>query len=391
MINDFTLHNQMVDKLWDDFSKGNPERVPVIAGVSSRYIILDKFAVYQGITFEEYHSNPEAMLAVQLELERFRRLEIDDDTTKGIPEEGWSVGVDFQNVYEAAWFGAQVVFPKDNVPDTIPFLDDSNKYAFVKQPLPDPFSGIMGQAREYIEYFKKQAEKMTYMGKPITGFGGCPIWTDGPFTVACNIRGTENFCLDMISEPDYAERLLDYITNATIQRVKVWRQYLGLPVKIPGTGFADDIIQILSIDMVKKYLLPRYRRMIDELSTPDSQPGIHLCGDATRLMPMLRDELNAGHFDTGFPVDFADFSKKIGPDVIWQGGPHVALLLHGKPEAIKKETKRILDEVMPNTKKFVLRDGNDIAPHTPLENIQAMVDAGREYGVYEKTKEFHHD
>ena len=46
------------------------------------------------------------------------------------------------------------------------------------------------------------------------------------------------------------------------------------------------------------------------------------------------------------------------------------------------ETKRILEEVMPNTRRFILRDGNDIAPHTPIENIQAMVAAGREYGVY---------
>lgn len=26
--------------------------------------------------------------------------------------------------------------------------------------------------------------------------------------------------------------------------------------------------------------------------------------------------------------------------------------------------------------------GNDIAPHTPIENIQAMVAAGREFGIY---------
>lgn len=170
MIKDFTLHNQMVDKLWDDFYKGTPERVPVIAGVSSRYILRDEFAKSRGITFEEYHNNPEAMLTIQLELERFRKFEIDDDTRKGVPEEGWSVFVDFQNVYEAAWFGAEVVFPKDNVPDTVPFLDDSNKYKFIEQPMPDPFSGIMGHAKKCIEYFKKQAEKMKFMGAPITRF-----------------------------------------------------------------------------------------------------------------------------------------------------------------------------------------------------------------------------
>jgi uroporphyrinogen-III decarboxylase len=30
--------------------------------------------------------------------------------------------------------------------------------------------------------------------------------------------------------------------------------------------------------------------------------------------------------------------------------------------------------------KFILREGNNLAPHTPLENTEAMYYAGREFG-----------
>lgn len=241
MTNNYSLHNDKVKSLWSMFNQGKAERVPVIVGVSSRFILLSEFAKAKGITFEEYHNNPETMFTIQLELERFRKFEIDDDTQKGVPEDGWTISVDLQNVYEAAWFGAEVIFPKDNVPDTISFLDDNNKYNFIEKPFPDPFSGIMGHAKRCVEYFREQADHIKYLDAPITGIEACALWTDGPFTVACNLRGAENFCMDMIAEPEYALSLLDYITDATIMRVKAWRKFLGLPEKVPGWGFAEMI------------------------------------------------------------------------------------------------------------------------------------------------------
>lgn len=87
MTNNYSLHNDKVKSLWSMFNQGKAERVPVIVGVSSRFILLSEFAKAKGITFEEYHNNPETMFTIQLELERFRKFEIDDDTQKGVPEE----------------------------------------------------------------------------------------------------------------------------------------------------------------------------------------------------------------------------------------------------------------------------------------------------------------
>lgn len=41
-----------------------------------------------------------------------------------------------------------------------------------------------------------------------------------------------------------------------------------------------------------------------------------------------------------------------------------------------------MDEVMPYTDRFVMREANNLSPCTPFENIYAMYQTVREYGWY---------
>ena len=108
--------------------------------------------------------------------------------------------------------------------------------------------------------------------------------------------------------------------------------------------------------------------------------GIHLCGDATRHFTTLRDELNIQSFDTGFPVDFGRLRAELGPGVTIMGGPHVDFLRTATPAAIREEARRILQSGVLTGGRFVLREGNNLAPLTPLENTEALYHAGREFG-----------
>ena len=117
--------------------------------------------------------------------------------------------------------------------------------------------------------------------------------------------------------------------------------------------------------------------MCDALAGPGPR-SIHLCGDATRHFLTLRDRLNINSFDTGFPVDFASVRRDLGPAVQINGGPHIELLLRGTPSQVQSETRRILSSGVLAGGRFLLREGNNLAPFTPLENIEAMYNAGRE-------------
>ena len=379
---DFAKHNDEVRKVWQAFNEGNPTRVPIIFGLNPRFLLLDEKHNPQGVSFQEYSENPDVMLEWQLRLHDFVRHNMIMDAEMGLPSEGWDVGVDFQNYYEAAWFGCEVRYAPGEVPDSVPMLTDERKNLLFDRGIPDPLGGLMASNLEFAGHFQELKEKgFEYKGKPLRNIGLSGMGTDGPFTVACNIRGATQICFDIYEDPDYVHRLLDYIVDATIARIQALRRLRNEAMKTKAWGFADDSISLLSLAVYREFVLPPHRRLVETFSEggPNS---IHLCGDATRHFKTLRDELNVMNFDTGFPVDFGALRKELGPDVQILGGPSTALLRWGTVAEVRAEVERILKSGIMEGGKFVLREGNNMAPGTPLENIRAVWETGREFGRY---------
>jgi len=153
-----------------------------------------------------------------------------------------------------------------------------------------------------------------------------------------SLRG-QGMMVDLLADPDYATRLMGFIIDAAIYRVRALRCYWGN--ENLAAGLADDSIQLISTALYREMVMPHHRRFYDTFIS-DRPRGIHLCGDATRHFKTLRDELGIQSFDTGFPVDFAWLRRKLGPDVEILGGPPVSLLLHGTPEQVYETSKAIL-------------------------------------------------
>ena len=376
---DFTSHNNEVKELWDSYKEGTQPRVPMILGVNCRYTLLDPKFNPEGITFREVFEDPEIMLETILRFAYFMRYFLPSDRQMGLPDH-WTAYVVGMNTYEAEWFGAKREYIDGDMPDCRPFLLDDNKRALFTQGLPDPFANNAKFSKECCEFFQQCIDRgFLYEGVPLTEVSPPFMGTDGPFTVACAIRGVTEICLDIYEDPDYAHELLNYITEATILRIKAWRKLFGRPEITPDAAFsfADDSIQILSSEMYQEFILPYHKKLRENLGSPGFKAGMHLCGDATHHFKFLRDNLNVYHFDTGYPVKHGELVKSLGPDVEISGGPTVGLLLYGTPDEIKTETKRILNEVMPHTRRFILRDANNLPPLVPEANIAAMYEVAK--------------
>ena len=376
----FTAHNEEQAAVWQAYHSGNPTRVPMIIGISSRYTILDPLANPEGYDFEQFFTDPRAMFTHLLRKQYFIRHYLPFDQEMGLPEQ-WTVGVDLQNSYEALWWGCDLHFRPGQVPDTTPLLTSDNKHLLFDRGMPDPFSGWLGRAWEYLEEFREWAKSEKFEGRPIA-VGAVPgLGSDGIFTTACALMDPTDLMCEMYTDPAFVHELLGFITEATINRIKAFRQRLGQPPTSTATGMADDAIQMLSHAHYEEFVLPCHRRMIAEFGC-DGPNSIHLCGDATRHFRSLRDTLNIMSFDTGFPVDFGWLREQLGPDVTIYGGVHVDLLLRGPVPAIQAEVKRIMETGIKEGGKFIFREGNNLAPHTPVEHVQAMYDAVKQYGQY---------
>ena len=253
---DFVKHNDEVRQIWDSYHANKPIRVPMILGLSSRFYILDNKLNKERVTYKSYFEDPRVMLDIQCRFQDFIRHNVWHDIEMGVPQEGWTVSVDFQNIFDAAWLGCEVVFPKYQCPDTKP-LYLQNKWEILEKSFPGPFEGIMGRIKEFYEYFTDQKDKYTYKGKPVKKVNCvAPIITDGPFTLGCQIRRAENFCMDMYSEAGYYHELMDRITSALIKRITAWRRYLNYPERDNKVFMADDFIELISSEDYKVFVLP---------------------------------------------------------------------------------------------------------------------------------------
>jgi uroporphyrinogen-III decarboxylase len=336
-----------------------------------------------GYTFEQYFNDPDIMVDVQMQFIEYRDTRLFYDHIMGLRNIDLALYPDFQNVFEPNWLGCPVYYPGRTDPGAIPILTDENKYDYIKHPI-DPFAGLMGKAAEYYRYFKELQKKgYTYKGKPLTYIWNYGNGTDGPLTNACSVRGATEMCLDLYCDTEYAIELLDFITENTITRIKAARKEYGVPEKTPSFSFADDSIAMLSPEDYKRFILPFHKKLVSALSTGEKPNGFHLCGDATRHFKTIRDDLNVRSFDTGFPVRHGALIKELGSEVQISGGVHVDILKSGGPEAVEKETKRILDEVKPLSRSFIIKEANNVSPRTPPENLLAMYNTVKKYGFFE--------
>lgn len=380
---DFKEHNRKSAEIWKAYRAGNPTRVPVTIYADTRNWIHEPGENLHGVTLSEYLKDSQLMLECQVRAQDWKRHNILSDDGMGDPEDGWSIILDYQNYLEPVWFGAEL---KDGLePHALAFLGEEDKHAIFEKGIPDAFSGIGGDVRDRYEWFLERMKSFRYRNLPVAHLN-MPFdttGTDGPVTIACGIRGVEDFLCDLVDDPDYALQLLDFITTATIARIRKVRAYLGQPDKSDDFGMADDSIVLLSPSMYREMILPFHRRIFDELTTEGGSRGIHLCGDAQRFFPVIACELGVRAFDTGFPIDFGRLYDELPKDTCVYGGPEIGLLHSGTVEQVERRVREVLASgVMQKSGKFVLREGNALAPGTPLDNVNAIYRTCERYGNY---------
>ncbi len=108
---DWSEHNEEQREVWKRFDEGTPTRVPMILGVNPRFLLCDRKYNTRGVSFRDYMTDPDIMRRAQCEFFLFRRHFLLYDQEMGLPDQ-WNIYVDFQNVGEAAWLGAELLYPE---------------------------------------------------------------------------------------------------------------------------------------------------------------------------------------------------------------------------------------------------------------------------------------
>jgi hypothetical protein len=300
----------------------------------------------------------------------------------GVPEKEWPADIIFGNVVEEGWFGCEIAYRDGQVSATTPAFTGQHKRDMFEKGAPGPFDGVMSQLKEFYEYFQHKATHYEFYGRPVHVNPPSPLGTDGLFTVALGMRGTQ-LLEEITTDEAYFHELMSFVTHSIIDRILAWRKYVGMEARPENGSLADDAIQFLSVRMYKEKVLPYHRQFFEALYGPGPH-SMHLCGNVQRHLPTLVKELNINSFDTGYPINFKSLRGEIGEDVEIQGGIPVVELLKGSPAEVYHTAETILNSGIRQGGKFIMKEANNLPPCVPIENLQAMYSATRQAGVFTK-------
>lgn len=374
--------------VWAAFEAGTPTRVPVQWNVNPRIVIQNPMLNTEGWTFEQCMHDPAACVGVQLRFQEhvIKSLAKTCDMSEALPD-AWHVGVMLFNTYEGAFFGAPygqtTRYREGQCPSTEHFLTEDDADEFLKQDYSRPMENAWIQSMlQFHKELSAYANGMRHCGRPVVIDPFCIGGSDGVVTTCADLFG-EDFFYILGDEPEKAVRMMEMILEAQITRTHALGQHAGIQPQAETVWYADDSVQLLSMEMYDSLILPLHRRWYAAFDpTWTKRHGMHLCGDATRHFPSLQREANVIEFDTGFPVNFSWLRNTLGPQTRIRGGVPVATLLNESPQSCYNAAKNILQSGIMNGGQFMLTEANNLPPCVPLENLDAVYAACLEFGQY---------
>ena len=138
----------------------------------------------------------------------------------------------------------------------------------------------------------------------------------------------------------------------------------------------------MSDEQFKEFYWPSLKKMILALIDAGLTPMPFLEGDYTPRLEFLAELPPGkvlGHFDV---VDKKKAKEIIGDIMCFWGNVPPTLLIAGTPQAVKDYVKELIDIFGDNGGLIVDGAVDGIPPESKPENVEAMVEAVFEYGVY---------
>jgi uroporphyrinogen decarboxylase len=202
------------------------------------------------------------------------------------------------------------------------------------------------------------------------------------FEVAWQIRGFDELLADFFEHEDWANCLLDRITELSVFRARRYAQ-AGVDIIRCGDDVGMEDRMILSPGMWRKFLKPRLARVFRAAKEVNPKVLIFYHSDGF-VEPIIGDLIEIG-MDVLNPVqpecmDPAKLKKEFGSRLSFWGTIGLQHTLpFGTVDDVKAEVKERIDTVSKGG-GLMLSPTHVLAPEVPFANIQAMCDAAKEFG-----------
>jgi uroporphyrinogen decarboxylase len=222
-----------------------------------------------------------------------------------------------------------------------------------------------------------------------TPFALCTGISGVVYEVCWNMRGLEQWFIDLLTNPEFCAALLDRVLRFWIDFETLFMKEVGdlVDVVMIGDDLAGQNGPLFSPKIYRRIVKPRQKALVAHLkSLTRAKIWYHTCGDCAGYIPDLIDN----GIDILNPVqiglknmDPRTLKKRYGKKLVFWGGgidPQHVLPFAG-PDEVREHVRRNLKGFMPGG-GYVFDSVHNIQKGVPPENIVALFDAAREFGVY---------
>ena len=211
------------------------------------------------------------------------------------------------------------------------------------------------------------------------------------FQAAQSLRGWQTFLMDLMTNQEFAEALMDALVEANARRFERWAETVGKHVHV--MHFEDDLGMqdrpLLRPELYRKLVKPFHKRLFAfAKSKCDAYLLFHTDGAVAEFIPdfieMGIDALNPIQVSAA-GMDTKELKREFGADMtFWGGGcDSQGILPFGTPAEVADEVKRRIDDLAPGG-GFVFANVHNVQSEVPPENVVATFQTAREHGVYRR-------
>jgi uroporphyrinogen decarboxylase len=206
------------------------------------------------------------------------------------------------------------------------------------------------------------------------------------FQHATFIRGMDSLMMDMMTDPEMANYILDKVYNFYYEYYRRMFEEAGDLIDV--FALADDLgmqkTLLIGPEQFDEYVAPRLKSMAELAHSYNIKLLLHTCGNVEELIPRFI-ELGVDILDPVQPESMNPLviKEKFGAKICLRGGISVQNIMSGGTvEEVRDETKRIIEALKPGG-GYILSPGHPVLQDdVPVENIIAMYQTGYKYGFY---------
>ena len=204
------------------------------------------------------------------------------------------------------------------------------------------------------------------------------------FMWAAYLMGLDKLLMAMAADQGLAELVMDKVLEANIEVVRGAIR-AGAEVIILGDDYAYNSGPMMSPKMFEELILPRLRKMIEMIHAEGALCIKHTDGDIYKLLDMIVDADPDGlnPIEPAAGMDLRSVKERVGDRVCLIGNIDCAHLLpFGTPQQVREAVRQAIEDAGEGG-RFMISSSNSIHSSCKAENLVAMVEAAKEFGLYE--------